>query len=34
MLSLASVLYSPIKLLCKDIDDKRLMDLYTCNIGP
>ena len=27
-------LCSPIKLLCEDIDDKRLMDLYTCNIGP
>ena len=32
--SLAFVLCSPIKLLCKDIDDKRLMDLYTCNINP
>ena len=34
VLSLASVLCSPINLLCKDIDDKRLMDLYTCNIDP
>ena len=34
VLSLASVLCSPIKLLCKDIVDKRLMGLYTCIINP
>ena len=33
VLSLASVLCIPIKLLCKDIVDKRLMVLSTCNIN-